>query len=151
MANNVQTGTVLIREGLLLPEALNVESERYTDHWRLVSAPHHVGLDDKIRAAGWNFFFMAACTSAIALGSRGIKTTGRALRRLLANVRLQDFNSLEVTAISSGHFLGVPYTTVSAHSRHIQEGWLLAGAVERKRVRKATEWATGNGHGTRSA
>ncbi len=84
MANNVQTGTVLIREGLLLPGALNVESERYTDHWRLVSAPHHMGLDDKIRAAGWNFFFMAACTSAIALGSRGIRTTGRALKRLLA-------------------------------------------------------------------
>jgi len=150
MVHSVQTGTILIREGLLLPEALNVESERYTDHWRLVSAPHHLRLDDKIRSAGWNFFFLAAHTSASVLGSSGIKTTGRALKQLLAKARLLDFNSLEVTAISSGHFLGVPYTTVSAHSRHIQEGWLLASPLERKRVRKATEWATGTGYATRS-
>lgn len=146
MVHSIQTGNILIREGLLLPGALNVESERYSDHWRLVSDPHHLRLDDKIRAAGWNFFSLAACTSAIAIGSCGIKTTGRALQRLLAKVRWQDFNALEVTAIASGHFLGVPYTTVSAHSRHIQQGWLLASPLERKRVRECTEWATGNGH-----
>jgi len=149
MVHNVQAGTILIREGLLLPKALNVTSDRYTDHWRLLSAASRLRLDDRIRATGWNFFFLAARTSALVLGSSGIKTTGRALKRLLAKARSQDFNSLEVTAISSSHFLGVPYTTVSAHSRHIQEGCLLASPQERKRIRKATEWATGNGGGTR--
>lgn len=149
MVQIVQAGTILIREGMLLPKALNVTSERYTDHWRTLSPLSRTRLDEKIRAAGWNFFFLAAQTSSIALGSSGIKTTGRALKRLLAKARSQDFNSVEVTAISSSHFLGLPYTTVSAHSRHIQEGAILASHMERKRIRKATEWATGNGGGSR--
>ena len=149
MVHSVEAGTILIREGLLLPKALNVTSERYSDHWRTLSSLSRTRLDDKIRAAGWNFFSLAARISSIALGLNGIKTTGSALKRLLAKARSQDFNSLEVTAISSSHFLGVPYTTVSAHSRHIQEGAILASPLERKRIRKATEWATGNGDRTR--
>lgn len=149
MVHSVQAGTILIREGMLLPKALNVKSARYTDHWRTLTSLSRLRLDDKIRSAGWNFFFLAAQTSSIALGSSGIKTTGRALKRLLAKARSQDFNSLEVTAISSSHFLGLPYTTVSAHLRHIQEGAILASPVERKRIRRATEWATGISDGTR--
>jgi hypothetical protein len=37
-------------------------------------------------------------------------------------VREQDFNCLEVTGIVAKRFLGMPYTVVSAHSRHIQQG-----------------------------
>jgi len=47
-------------------------------------------------------------------------------------VRLHNFNCLEVTGIVANRFLGVPYTTVSAHSRHIQQGWRLDGAEERR-------------------
>ncbi len=37
----------------------------------------------------------------------------------------------DVTGIVANRFLGVPYTTVSAHSRHIHQGWRLDGAEER--------------------
>jgi len=46
-------------------------------------------------------------------------------------VQQQQFNSLEVTEIVDKRFLGVPYGTVSAHSRHIQQGWRLDGAETR--------------------
>ena len=151
MDREIQAGTILFREGLLFPDSLEIESELYTDHWRLVTAPPRRLLDEKIRAVGWNFFFHAALTGATAVGWRGTRTTARALQRLLAKASSQDFNSLEVAAISSGHFLGVPYTTVSAHSRHLQEGWLLAGPRERRRVRKASDWASGSEHEARSA
>jgi len=151
MARDLQAGTILFREGLLFPDALEIDSEAYTDHWRLVIAPPRRLLDERIRAAGWNFFFHAAVTHAVAVGSRGAATTTRALQRLVARASSQDFNSLEVSAITSGHFLGVPYTTVSAHSRHLQEGWLLASPRERRRVRKASDWARGNEHEARSA
>jgi len=151
MDRQIQAGTILFREGLLFPGALEIESELYTDHWRLVIAPPRRLLDEKLRAAGWNFFFHAALTSAVAVGPRGVTTTARALKRLLGKASSQDFNSLEVVAISAGHFLGVPYTTVSAHSRHLQEGWLLANPVERRRVRKASDWANGSEREARPA
>lgn len=51
----------------------------------------------------------------------------RALIRILAKVKRQSFNSLEVTGIVANRFLGVPYATVSAHSRQIQETCRLGG------------------------
>ncbi|MDP9263741.1 MAG: hypothetical protein M3O85_05415, partial [Acidobacteriota bacterium] len=107
MADDIQTGTILFQEGLFLPDALEIGSVPYTDHWRLLIAPPRRLLDERIRAAGWNFFFHAALSSAIALGARGGTTIARALKRLLAKASSQDFNSLEVAAIFSGHFLGV--------------------------------------------
>lgn len=151
MANDIQPGTIFFREGLLLPDKLEIESEPYTEHWRLVTAPPRRFLDEKIRAASWNFFLHAPLTHATAVGLRGAATTTRALKRLLAKGSLQDFNSLEVAAVSSGHFLGVPYTKVTAHSRHLQESWLLAGPAERRRARRASDWASESEHEARPA
>ena len=151
MANDIQPGTILFREGLFLPDTLEIESEPYTEHWRLVTAPPRRFLDEKIRAASWNFFLHAPLTHAIAVGSRGVATTASALKRLLAKRSSQDFNSLEVAAISSGYFLGVPYTTITAHSRHLQESWLLASPAERRRARKASDWANEREHEARPA
>ena len=86
MAHDIQTGTILFREGPFFPETLDVESERYTDAWRLVIAPQGRRLEEKIRATGWTFFFHAELASATVLGSRGAKTTGRALKRTLVEL-----------------------------------------------------------------
>src|SRR2546422_11247138 len=55
----------------------------------------------------------------------------RALNRIFVNVRKLDFNCLEVTKIEENRFLGLPYITVCAHSRHIQQGCLLESTDER--------------------
>ena len=36
MANTIKPGTILIRDGSLLPESLLIESEPYAPGWRLV-------------------------------------------------------------------------------------------------------------------
>jgi hypothetical protein len=83
--------------------------------------------DRKIRAAGWNFFFIAAEVKVMFFGALGAKKIQNALR-ILEKVRPQHFNDLEVTGIVAKRFLGVPYTVVSAHSRHVQQSCLLDGA-----------------------
>jgi hypothetical protein len=88
-------------------------------------------LDQKIRSAGWNCFFMAAEVNATAFGRLAAKTIQRALNRIFVNVRKLDFNCLEVTKIKENRFLGLRYTTVWAHSRHIQQGCLLESTDER--------------------
>ena len=45
-----------------------------------------------------------------------------ALNRLIARVKLQKCNCLEIDEVAAKSFLGMPYVSVSGHSRHIQKG-----------------------------
>ena len=48
-----------------------------------------------------------------------------------------------ITAIVSQRFLGVPYVTVCAHSRHMQKSCFLDGAETRRNTQHDAEWANG--------
>ncbi|HEV3205712.1 MAG TPA: hypothetical protein VGZ28_02065 [Terriglobales bacterium] len=126
MAPAVQVGTILIRkESPRMAEALTLESEPYLANWSVVKALDGLALDDKVHAAGWNFFFMAAEVKVMFFGAIGAQRIRHALQRILGKVKLQNFNCLEVTGIVAKRFWGLPYATVSAHSRHIQQGCRL--------------------------
>jgi len=55
---------------------------------------------------------------------------------MLAKVKPLNFNCLEVTGIAAKRFLGVPYTVISAHSRHIQQSCYLDGDNARRRSQR---------------
>ena len=128
----LKVGTILIEERPRITKVLELESESCSGKWSVVRGLDGFALDRKIHAAGWNFFFMAAEVKVMFFGAPGTAKIKNALHRILAKVRLHNFNCLEVTGIVANRFLGVPYTTVSAHSRHIQQGWRLDGAEERR-------------------
>jgi hypothetical protein len=128
----LQVGTILIEERPRITEFLELESESCSGKWSVVRGLDGFALDRKIHAAGWSFFFMATEVKVMFFGAPGTAKIKNALHRILAKVRLHNFNCLEVTGIVANRFLGVPYTTVSAHSRHIQQGWRLDGAEERR-------------------
>ena len=130
MPNTIKTGTILIKEGTVLPKALPFESEPCASGWRLVKNLVGYELDRKIREARWTFFYLAGEIKATAFGFDGQKTARRAVKRILANLEAEKFNSLEITRVASKRFLGVPYASVSAHSRHIQEGAFLCRAKD---------------------
>ena len=50
------------------------------------------------------------------------KALRAALKRLIANVKSQHCNSIEITQVTGKSFLRVPYVSVSAHPRHLQKG-----------------------------
>jgi hypothetical protein len=125
MADEFKTGTILIEGGALLPESLRFESEPYSNGWRLVKDLNGYGLDRKIRQAGWTFFYMAGEVRATAVGSDLEKTTRRAVKKLLAHMKSDRLNCLEIAQVAVKRFLGLPYVTVSAHQRHIQESLVL--------------------------
>ena len=128
----LKVGTILIEERPRITKFLELESESCSGRWSVVRGLDGFALDRKIHAAGWNFFFMAAEVKVMFFGAPTTAKIKKALHRILAKVRLHNFNCLEVTGIVANRFLGVPYTTVSAHSRHIQQGWRLDGAEERR-------------------
>jgi hypothetical protein len=66
-----------------------------------------------------------------------------ALKRILAKVAPEHFNGLEVIAIVAWHFLGAPYVTVSAHSRHMKPSCNLHSAETRQSLQHDSDSARG--------
>ena len=134
MPQQVQVGTILMSQWppFLGLRSEGLESESYSGHWSVVKALDGFALDRKVRAAGWNFFFIASEVKVMFLGSLGAKKIQHALHRILGKVSRQHFNGLEVTGIVAKRFLGVPYAVVSAHSRHVQQSCYLDSAEARQ-------------------
>jgi hypothetical protein len=130
MANAITTGTILIAEGALLPESLLIESEPYVYGWRLIKNLDSKGLDQNISQAGWNFFYIAGVIETNVFGSDEKKTTRKAIKQVIANLKSKNFNCLEIMQMAAKRSRGVPYVTVSAHLRHIQKGYALSGNQE---------------------
>ena len=141
MPPTIQVGTVLINDSPLTTQLFGLDSAVCSGNWSVVMKLDGFALDRKIHAAGWNFFFMAPEVTAMFFGAIGAKKVHNALMRILAKVKRQHFNGLEVTGIVAKRFLGVPYATVSAHSRHIQQSCRLEDANARRASQRAKEWA----------
>ena len=139
MTSTVNVGTILIEERPLITKFLGLESDPCSGKWSAVRGLDGFALDRKIHAAGWNFFFMAAEVKVRFFGTLGTSRIQNAVQRILAKVKPQSFNCLEVTGIVAKRFLGVPYTTVSAHSRHIQPSCYLGGPEERRASLRSAE------------
>lgn len=136
----VQVGTVLIgEESPRMAEVLALQSEPYFGNWSVLKALDGFTLDRKIHAARWNFLFMADEVKSSFFGAIGEGKIREALRQIARKVRHQNFNCLEVTAIVAKRFLGMPYATVSAHSRHIQQGCQLDTIETRQTGRRDAE------------
>ncbi len=112
MSDTNSAGTILIKEDTCLPANLLIESER------------------SIEGANWSFFYLAGEIRATVLGRDQPATLRRAVKRVLAKQEGQKFNSLEITKAVSKRFLGIPFMSVTAHSRHIQQGIGLVPAED---------------------
>lgn len=121
MADNIKTGTILIEESALLPDSLRFESEPYANGWRLVKNLDGYRMDRRIREAGYTFFSMAGEIKASVFGFNREKALRRAVKRVLANLSSEQSNCRAITQVAAKRFLGLPYLTVYAHPRHIQE------------------------------
>jgi hypothetical protein len=121
MPTNFMTGTILFKDGTLLPQGLFVASETCGPNWRRVSTLRGYDLGRAIAGAGWTFFCLAIAIKSTVFGFDKPKRIATAVKRILEKLDHQEFNSVEITDVTAKHFLGVPYATVHARSRHIQE------------------------------
>jgi len=136
MPSSVHAGTIFIEDRPLITRALDLDSQPYLGSWGILQTTN---LESHIREAGWQFFFMATNLNARVLGSARPETVKRALKHIFSKVRHLDFNCLQVVSILEGRFLGVPYTTVSVHSRHIQQGCLLQSETQRSHAKQSMQ------------
>lgn len=127
--DTIHAGTILIKDDTVLPEILQIESEPCVPGWRLVKDLNGYAMDRKVGEAEWTFFCLAGEIRTIAFGADEQALLRRAIQRILANPKSKQFNSLEITRIASKRFLGLPYISVGAQLRHVQEGLILFSAA----------------------
>jgi hypothetical protein len=129
MSTANKSGTILIRDNTPLPAGMAIERDVFLPGWKAVKDWDGYQLGRKIEEAKWNFFYLAGEIRVTVLGSDGLKTLRRALKRALAKQEKQ-FNSLEIASVVSKRFLGLPFMSVVAHTRHIQQGTRLVPAKD---------------------
>jgi hypothetical protein len=98
--------------------------------WKLVADLDGFALDREIQRTGWTFFSLAGVMKATAFGMDKQQMIRRAITHILASQKAGKFNSLEVTRVTSKRFFGVPYMSVDAQSRHIQESYFLSKRIQ---------------------
>jgi hypothetical protein len=130
MSEKTVSPTIFVKENTLLPAGLALQSEAFLPGWRSVTNLDGRQLGRKIEHAKWNYFYLANPIKTTVFGREGLPSLRRAVKRVLAKQQNQSFNSLEITRIISKRILGVPYLSISAHFRHIQEGMYLVSAKD---------------------
>lgn len=130
--NSIQAGTMMVQPSANL-QSFGIRSDFYARTWQLLGVVESAGLDQKIRAAGWKLFFMAGELRTVAPVWGGDKSLRRGVERLLARTRAQHFNCMELTYIAKKHLFGIPYLSIAAHARHIQQGSQIQSLERRTR------------------
>jgi len=128
MSANNKSGTMLIKQGTPLPPGLVIATETFSPGWNVVKNLDRSGLTREIEKARWNFFFLAGPIKVTVIGRDRPAALRRAVKRGLARREGQNLNSLEITKIVSRRILFIPFLSITAHSRHIQEGMSLIPA-----------------------
>lgn len=123
----ITDGTILIEKNALSPECFHLRDDSHPNTWMSVThnlTPHD--LEKELSATGWTFFYLAGGIKTTAFGFNRAKMIHAALKRLITKVKQQRCNCLEIDGVSTHRFLGIPYVSVSAHSRHIQKAMVFA-------------------------
>ena len=129
MTDNITAGSILVAEGRYLPNSLLLQTESDSHGWAAVKDSRAV-FENTIQEAGWTFFFMAGEIKTTVFGFDRQKALRTALKRLIAGVKSQHCNSIEITRVTGKSFLRVPYVSVSAHPRHLQKGMFFSANGE---------------------
>jgi hypothetical protein len=140
---STRVGDILLDDRPRIHQVLELRIEPYSGSWSRVKIFDRSSLDQQIRAAGWNLFFIPGEAKAMIFGAVAAGKIEGALTRILKKVRSRNFNCLEVSAIETKRFLGIPYGIVSAHSLHIQQSRVLDPPKERKKYETDAAWARG--------
>jgi hypothetical protein len=124
----ITPGTILMAKDTFRPQCIQLEEDPYPNSW--VPVKHDLTaheLEKELSTTGWTLFYLASPIRTTAFGFDRAKMIHAALKRLIAQAKLQKCNCLEIDDVATRSFLGMPYVSVSAHPRHIQRGQVFAG------------------------
>lgn len=124
----VREGELLIAPDTPVPSTWLLDRTAGLSGWtRLTTELNRLQRESNLLNAGWTLFFMASAITGRAYGWNRPRMFNNALNRLIADVRLQKCNCLEVDNVASRSFLRLPYVSITVRPRHIQKGMVFDG------------------------
>jgi hypothetical protein len=120
MRDRICAGTMLIKDGTPTPETLVIETKHYSAGWSSIMKSSSAELGRGLERAGWTFFYMTAEIRTSGLGVNDQSGADRAMAHVMHAVKRQKCNCLEITQIKRRSHLGLSYTSLVAHARHIK-------------------------------
>jgi hypothetical protein len=111
---------MLLKDGTELPALPAITMIPHAIGWSYLINSTSAELDGNLRRIGWTFFYLAGEIRKIGFGFTSESRMKRAVTRVIEAVKLQQCNSLEITQVRTKSFLGLPYTSLVAHARHVQ-------------------------------
>jgi hypothetical protein len=123
----ITPGDLFMERDAARPKIFQIQDDAHRTGWYRVQ--HHLTaheLDVELSNLGWTFFFMANVIRKSALAFDPEKGASSALKRVMASVRADGCNSLQMQAVETHSFLGIPYIRVSAHPRHLQRSGVFS-------------------------
>lgn len=118
---------MLLRNDTRLPESLAVGVEEYSTGWSFIPGFTGASLDKAIEAAGWTFFFMAGQIHTRGFGLNAESRLASAVSKMTDAVTRERCNCLQITEATDGSFLGLHWTNLAAHARHVQQSRTFQG------------------------
>src|ERR1700733_8689673 len=95
-------GTILIENGTALPQSFRLENKPWPSAWMSLRSTRNAGeLQSDLAAEGWTYFYMAGLVKGSAFGFGSQKRTHDALQSLIATVRGQKCNCIEIDQVST--------------------------------------------------
>jgi hypothetical protein len=119
MTDQIRVGSMLLEEDTPLPESLVIGAEPYATGWSCIQFSS-AQLDQELESAGWTFFCRAGPIRTTGFGFDEQSRTDRAVAHGIEAVKREQGNCLEITQIRQRSFVGLRYTSLVAHARHIQ-------------------------------
>lgn len=127
MRDRIRVGTMLIEDGTQTPQTLVIETERYSAGWSSIIKSSSAQLGRELDSAGWTFFYMAGEIRTTGFGFNDRSGADRAMAHVMHAAKRENCNCLEITQIRRRSHLGLSYTSLVAHARHIQRSRRFQG------------------------
>lgn len=126
MTDTIAAGSIMVAGSMHLPSSIVLQDKTDSNGWAAIK-DICATFEKTVQEAGWTFFFMAGEIKTTVFGFDRQKALRVALKRLIADVKSQHCNSIEITQVIGRTFLKAPYVSVFAHARHLQKGLLFSG------------------------
>jgi hypothetical protein len=123
--SSIRPGTILMAEGTLLPSSVQCKGELFTPGWSRIKNLDSDGIDRAIGRVGWSFFYLAGRFRTRVFGADTGPAAVKGVKRIIAGLKTERFNCLEITQVATKSIFGFPYVIVDAYSRHIQASLFL--------------------------
>lgn len=125
---------IFLRAECVLPDGLHLAQKQFCKTWMSIEDTTSAVLDEKVRAAGWHFMWLADTCFYSGVSRMATSAVNKAIIGALKRIQTR-FNAAELDSIKISKYPGFQVAKITLHARHIQQQTSL-GLIEEMTIRQ---------------